>query len=167
MPWRLMTTQDLDQVKGLADRIHLAHPEDMEVLAERQRIYPDGCYVLSERNALIGYALTHPWRYGEPPPLNSRLGVMPNPATTYYVHDVALLPEGRGKGYAVQAGELLARHARAAGFSNMSLVAVNKSQEFWERLGFRVTRVPGLDAKLLSYGTDAVMMVRDLDPSGG
>lgn len=162
MPWRLMTPQDLDGVKVLADEIHVNHPEDMHVFAERQRLYPHGCLVLVEGGRLIGYALTHPWRFGEPPPLNSELGEIPGTATTYYIHDVALLPEGRGKGYAGEAVEQLADHARDSGFGNMSLVAVNGSQAFWERLGFRTEAIPGLEAKLFSYGQDAVLMTRDL-----
>lgn len=157
-----MTPHDLDEVKVLADRIHLDHPEDREVLVERQALYPHGCHVLVEGDALIGYALTHPWRFGEPPPLNSLLGRIPGDATTYYIHDVALLSQARGKGYAAQAGALLATHARAIGFANISLVAVNRSQAFWEKLGFEVRTVPGLQTKLSSYGADAVMMVREL-----
>ncbi|WP_239350480.1 GNAT family N-acetyltransferase [Microvirga sp. ACRRW] len=157
-----MTAQDLAQVQILADTIHLDHPEDARVFEERQRLYPQGCLVLEEGGRIVGYALTHPWHFGSPPALNSLLGEIPSKATTYYVHDVALLPETRGKGYAVQAGERLARHAHDAGFGNMSLVAVNNSQAFWERLDFRAADVPGLEAKLLTYGPDAVLMMRNL-----
>jgi len=162
MPWRLMARDDIDRVKELADRIHLDHPEDRHVFEERQHLYPGGCYVLVEDERIAGYALTHPWRFGEPPRLNSRLGAIPQDATTYYIHDVALLPTGRGKGYAGEAARLLTEHARKEGFTNISLVAVNNSQAFWERQGFRVTAAPGLKAKLLSYGPDAALMVRDL-----
>jgi ribosomal protein S18 acetylase RimI-like enzyme len=163
MPWRPMTAQDLAQAQILADTIHVDHPEDAEVFAERLRLYPQGCLALEEDGRLIvGYALTHPWHFGRPPALNSLLGEIPHDATTYYVHDVALLPEARGKGYAAQIAQKLARHAKAAGFGNLSLVAVNNSQSFWERLGFRTRRDPGLEGKLLSYGRDAVLMVREL-----
>lgn len=162
MPWRPMTAQDLDRVQELADRIHLDHPEDPEVFAERLALYPQGCHVLEEDGRIVGYAIAHPWRFGEPPPLNSQLRAIPTDADTYYLHDVALLPRGRGKGLAAQGAELIAEHARAAGFANMSLVAVNNSQTFWKRLGFRVASVPGLDTKLLSYGSDAALMKRDL-----
>ena len=54
----------------------------------------------------------------------------------------------------------LIAHARAAGFDNLSLVAVNGSQAFWEKVGFRAAAVPGLEAKLSSYGPDAVLMVQ-------
>jgi GNAT superfamily N-acetyltransferase len=157
-----MVPEDLAQVQILADAIHVSHPEDPEVLAERQRLYPQGCFMLVENGRAIGYALTHPWSFAEPPPLNRLLGAIPSPATTYYVHDVALLPEVRGKGYAAQITSLLVNLAHDAGFDNLSLVAVNKSQIFWEKAGFRVIPVPGLDAKLASYGPDAALMVRDV-----
>ena len=162
MSWRLMTSEDMPRVQVLADSIHVCHPEDLEVLAERQRLYPQGCLMLTEDQQAIGYALTHPWHYGEPPPLNGLLGKLPAAPTTYYIHDVALLPVARGKGYAVQAADRLIAHARAAGFGNLSLVAVNRSQAFWERVGFCVLSITGLDAKLASYGPDAALMVRDL-----
>ncbi|MCD6070436.1 MAG: family acetyltransferase [Microvirga sp.] len=162
MSWRPMVPEDLAQVQILADAIHVSHPEDPEVLAERQRLYPQGCFMLVENGRAIGYALTHPWSFAEPPPLNRLLGAVPFPATTYYVHDVALLPEARGKGYAAQITSLLVNHAHDAGFDNLSLVAVNKSQIFWEKAGFRVIPVPGLEAKLASYGPDAALMVRDV-----
>lgn len=162
MPWRPMTPEDLAQVRALADTIHVSHPEDFEILAERQRLYPQGCLMLVEDEQAIGYALTHPWRLGEPPPLNALLGELPAAPTTYYIHDVALLPVARGKGYAVQAADRLIAHARAAGFGNLSLAAVNRSQAFWEKVGFRVLAVAGLEAKLASYGPDAVLMVHDL-----
>jgi len=157
-----MTPQDLTQVQALADAIHVSHPEDPEVLAERQRLYPQGCFVLIEDGRTIGYALTHPWRFAEPPPLNRLLDAIPSPATTYYVHDVALLPDARGKGYAGQITERLVAQARETGLDNLSLVAVNKSQVFWEKAGFRVIAVPDLTPKLASYGPDAALMVRDV-----
>jgi len=157
-----MTPQDLVEVQVLADAIHVIHPEDFQVLAERQRLYPQGCHMLVEAGQAIGYALTHPWRYAEPPPLNGLLGEIPSSATTYYVHDVALLPQARGRGHAEGMTDWLVSHARNAGFHTLSLVAVNKSQAFWEKVGFRVITVPGLAAKLASYGPDAVLMVRDL-----
>lgn len=167
MPWRPMTSQDLDDVLKVADEVHVDHPEDREVLEERLHLHPGGCHVLDEDGRVVGYAITHPWRFAEPPPLNARLRAIPDDATTYYIHDVALLPAGRGRGHAARIGNLLADHAKAQGFVTLSLVAVNGSQTFWERLGFRAEAVPGLAAKLLSYGSDAVLMVRDLREARG
>jgi GNAT superfamily N-acetyltransferase len=156
-----MTSQDLAQVQALADVIHVGHPEDPEVLAERQCLYPQGCLMLVEDGRAIGYTLTHPW-HAEPPPLNRLLHEIPASATTYYIHDVALLPEARGRGQAAHAVDRLRAHACEAGFDRLSLVAVNQSQSFWEKAGFRVIAVPGLETKLASYGPDAVLMMRDL-----
>jgi len=167
MPWRPMTSRDLDAVQTVADRVHRDHPEEREVFVERLRLYGQGCHVLAEDGEVLGYALTHPWRFAEPPPLNSRLGDIPRDAATYYVHDLALLPEGRGRGHAGVIARMLADHARAQGFGTLSLVAVNGSQTFWKRLGFREEAVPGLETKLLSYGSDAAFMVRDLTEAGG
>ncbi|WP_230531879.1 GNAT family N-acetyltransferase [Microvirga roseola] len=161
-----MTEQDLEAAKILADKIHVNFPEDMDVFVERLRLYPQGCLVLAEEGRLVGYALTHPWRFGEPPPLNSRLGAIPRNATTYYLHDVALLPETRGRGHAARGVERLVDKARSEGFGNLSLVAVNRSQAFWERMGFRAVSHAGLETKLASYGVDAVLMVQDLGRTG-
>lgn len=160
--WRPMTARDLDAVKMLADSIHVLHPEDMEVFTERLRLYPAGCQVLGNEDGLIGYALSHPWRLETPPPLNSALGRIPDEPETFYIHDVALLPDARGKGHAGDLVELLARHARGAGFGSLSLVAVNRSSAFWERFGFAPAMTNALRAKLASYGDDALMMRRDL-----
>jgi hypothetical protein len=66
----------------------------------------------------------------------------------------------------VEAADRLIAHARKMGFGNASLVAVNRSQAFWEKVGFRVLALSGLEAKLASYGSDAVLMVRDLANPG-
>lgn len=162
MPWRRMETGDLPRVKVLADLIHSNHPEELAVFAERLRLYPDGCHVLVETGDLVGYSLAHPWRFGAPPPLNSRLGEIPRNASTYYIHDVALLPETRGKGFAAQIVSRMVEDAQASGFASVSLVAVNGSHPFWEALGFRTRAVPGFETKLLSYGPHGTLMVRDL-----
>ncbi|MCB8820082.1 GNAT family N-acetyltransferase [Microvirga rosea] len=164
--WRAMATEDLPAVKTLADHIHVDHPEDMAVFEERLALYPDGCRVLEEHGRLIGYALTHPWRFGAPPALNSRLQTIPVDATTYYLHDVALLPDARGKGHAAGIVNQIAEHARTSGFDNLSLVAVNGSRVFWERLGFREAMTQALRRKLSSYGSDSLLMRRELSPSG-
>lgn len=160
--WRPMEAGDRDAVVALADAIHVDHPEEPAVLAERWHLYPAGCFVLAEGAALDGYALSHPWRLDEPPALNSLLGRLPDPATTFYVHDVAIAPSRRGQGHARAILDRLVEHATCAGFDALSLVAVNGTWTMWERLGFRTVDMPGLEGKLSSYGADARPMVRRL-----
>ncbi|WP_112663119.1 GNAT family N-acetyltransferase [Microvirga flavescens] len=163
MQWRLMEEKDLPGVIRAADAIHAAYPEDDAVFIERLRLYPGGCHVLATDGDIAGYMLSHPWRFGEPPALNSPLSELPRSATTYYIHDIALLPEGQGRGHAVEAVERAIAQARHEGIGNVSLVAVNNSGAFWARRGFEEFSSPALAAKLESYGADAKFMTRRLD----
>lgn len=160
--WRPMTAADLPSVCTIADRIHLAYPEDDAVFAERFHLYPDGCATFVRDGNPAAYAVTHPWYYAEPPALNVRLGALPAQPTTYYIHDIALLPETRGTGAGSAIVEAVIAHAASTAVPNMSLVAVNKSVPFWSRFGFEVTEEPKLAAKLLTYNADARFMVRHL-----
>jgi N-acetylglutamate synthase-like GNAT family acetyltransferase len=118
--------------------------------------------VLEDGAGLQGYAVSHPWRFGAPPQLNSRLGQLPDGADTFYVHDIALLPTVRGMGFGAAIVERLARLAMAAGLRTMSLIAVSGSADFWQRQGFEIVEQPLIRARLLSYGAAAQFMVRRL-----
>jgi len=156
-----MTGYDLAAVEQIAAKVHPGLYEAPEVLAERQRLYRNGCYLLEIGERPTGYVLSHPWR-DEPPALNSLLGDIPADATTYYLHGLALLPVARRIGAASQIVGALTKHAQARGFATISLVAVNGSQGFWERHGFAVSERSGLAGKLRCYGPDAALMVKPL-----
>lgn len=161
--WRAMTGYDMPDVERIADEVHPAFFEAPEVLAERQRLYHNGCYLLEVSDRPAGYVISHPWRYGTLPALNSLLGDIPSGPDTYYLHDLALLPVARRVGAASKIVTALVKHAEAGGYPTMTLVAVNGSVPFWERHGFVVADVPDLYGKLLSYEEDARYMVRRLD----
>jgi ribosomal protein S18 acetylase RimI-like enzyme len=157
-----MSEADIASVAGIADRVHLDYPEDAAVFAERQRLYPEGCRVLVLGGEVSAYIISHPWCYLEPPSLNTMLGKLPDAPTTYYIHDIALLPAARGSGAAsVVIAEVLG-HAASTGAANASLVAVGGTEGFWGRYGFRLLADPLLDKKLRSYDETARYMVRDL-----
>ncbi|WP_246741440.1 GNAT family N-acetyltransferase [Bradyrhizobium aeschynomenes] len=158
LTWRAMTPGDLAAVDAIALRLHPSYPEDREVFAERLRLHPGGCGVLAAQgDEIAGYVISHPWHLGEPPALNVVLGQLPSPATTYYIHDLALLPEARGTGAAGRIVAQLRLHARELGLPSLSLVAVNRSVPFWEKQGFAIA--PG-DGDVSSYGGDARLMIR-------
>ncbi|MGP9812142.1 GNAT family N-acetyltransferase [Rhodopseudomonas sp. NSM] len=162
--WRPMTAADLAAVNAVAAQVHVAFPEDAAVFAERLALYPAGCFVLGgDGDGISGYVVSHPWRIAEPPALDTLLGSLPSPASTYYIHDVALLPHGRGHGAGAAVIALLLRQAVAAGLDSISLVAVNGSRRFWHRLNFHEMENPALAAKLASYGPDACYMVRAVE----
>jgi ribosomal protein S18 acetylase RimI-like enzyme len=159
--WRPMTAADLPAVKAIAAEVHTAYPEDAAVFAERLKLHSAGCYVFGDGNRIGGYLISHPWHLNEPPALNAPLGVIPSPASTYYIHDIALLPDARGCGATSAVLLMLMRHAATIA-DTISLVAVSGTSPFWHRQGFAVLDDPKLDAKLQSYDADACYMIRRL-----
>ena len=160
--WRALTGYDLPAVDKIAETVHPDFFETSDVLAERQRLYRNGCYLLELGERPAGYVLSHPWRYGSLPALNAPLGAIPEGADTYYIHDLALLPVARRVGAATRIVRALTKHADAEGYQTMTLVAVNGSIPFWEKHGFVVADVPELYGKLLSYDETARYMVKHL-----
>jgi len=155
--WRAANEGDLPEIKALSERIHPGLPEDIDVFAERLRLYPSGVLVCGE-DQLVGYAITHPWIRNHAPPLNALIGTIPKGADTYYFHDVALDRSMRGRQLGSRAIVLLKEHTRRADFRTISLIAVNGSLGFWERHGFRLKSFDGLAQKLATYGAGARYM---------
>ena len=163
MSWRALAAYDMPAVEKIAAAVHPGFHEATEVLAERQLLYHNGCYLLEIAERPVGYVLSHPWRSGSLPALNQLLGSLPANPDTYYLHDLALMPVARRIGAASQIVRALVKHAKASDFETMTLVAVNRSQGFWEKHGFEVSEAPGLAQKLKSYEADAKLMVKPLD----
>ena len=130
-----MAQPDLVSVELVGDAVHPDYPEDAAVVAERLKLYPAGCLVLDGKQGIKGYAVAHPWLFG--PPLNTQLGRLPIPVDTFYIHDLALLPEARGRGLGMKAVDLLAHQGKLAACTNLSLVAVGNSPHFWRKNGFQ------------------------------
>jgi len=160
--WRPMQPADLAAVNVLAAVIHPDYPEDEGVFAERLRLYPQGCRVLERDGRVAAYAVSHPWLDRAPPALNALLGELPARPSTYYLHDIALLPELRGSGASVQVVVSLIGQARSEQLPSLSLIAVNGSAGFWQRQGFEAVVSNALAEKLRSYGEDARFMMRTL-----
>jgi GNAT superfamily N-acetyltransferase len=156
--WRPMRADDIRLVSGLAAKIHPGFFEEDIVFAERQSLAPEGCWICEGNEGALGYVLSHPWTLAAPPALNTRLGAIPEAADSFYIHDLALVPQARGIGASKQILEVLIGIAKP--YPTMSLVAVNGSIPFWSRFGFEVAHRPDLAAKLISYDREACLMVR-------
>ena len=158
-----MAPADLPAVMRIAAVVHPDYPEDEAVFVERLKLAPAGCHVLAGADGvLLGYLVSHPWPDATLPALNSRLGAIPPGTRNWYIHDLALLPEGRGGGAAGRVVAQIAEHALRAGHASLALVAVNNSTGFWQRQGFRVVDDPALARKLASYDDAARYMRRAL-----
>ena len=158
-----MTTDDLNGVVEVARLSFPDHFEGYDCFEERQRLAPEGCFVLSsEAGEIRGYLVAYPYRRYGAPPLNSLIGKIAEDANTLYLHDLALHPQTRGGGYTRAVVERLAEQAKAAGWPQISLVAVNNAGDFWARMGFVSQSPEGMAEKLATYGEDALYMERPL-----
>lgn len=155
-----MAARDLPAVVGIAEEVHPDYPEEEHVFAERLALFPDGCRLLVERGEALGYLISHPWSQSSPPALDTRLGTIPDPASTYYIHDLALMPSARGRGLAADAIAAAAACARKMGCPSLSLVAVGNSLGFWEAQGFVTVSNRRVEQALASYGGGACYMER-------
>lgn len=156
--WRAMTAADLPAVAAISDTVHGRYAEPVEVYAERLALYPRGCFTLESDGAPTGFLVTHPWRGDAPPKLGAILGAIPNDADTYYLHDIALLPETRGTGAGRAGLDLTIAAARAAGLGEIMLMAVGGADRFWAAHGFAV--LEAAPAALTGYGLEALLMRR-------
>lgn len=158
--WRVMTAADLPAVSAISDTVHGRYSEAIEVYAERLALYPTGCFIFEDDGAVVGFLVTHPWHRDTPPKLGAMLGVVPVDADTFYLHDIALLPATRGTGAGRAAVELTIQAARAAGFGEITLMAVGGADSFWAAQGFTIAdAAPDI---LSSYGPEARLMRRTL-----
>lgn len=156
MRWRAMTAGDLDGVVAVAAIAFPDHPEGRPCFAERLALAPESCFVLANGEGVAGYLIAYPWPQGAIPPLDTLLGGLPERRDSWYLHDLALLPEVRGGGNARAGLALLFAQVHAP----IALVSVNESAGFWQGQGFVPQDSPELRAKLASYGPDARYMIR-------
>ncbi|KAK4194321.1 putative gcn5-related n-acetyltransferase [Triangularia verruculosa] len=143
----------------VADEVHPDLPESGHVFTERVQLFPKGCLTLANEDKVYGYAIFHPIRHAQPPPLDSLLSRIPKDADQYYIHDVAILPEFCGHGHAAKGIDILLQVASR--YPTTSLVSVYNTEPFWRRYGFKAETIDaGLWKKIRKYGDDAVYMSR-------
>jgi ribosomal protein S18 acetylase RimI-like enzyme len=170
--WRLSTPDDIGGLMRVANAVHPELPERDCVFMERVKLFPEGSLVLvgegegegegedEDEDEVCGYAVSHPIRHGHPPDLDSLLGEIAPEANQFYIHDVCVLPELRGRGHAVEGiNKLLAISER---YPTTCLVSVYGTSSFWARFGFRRLESisQALSEKLRAYGDDTIYLER-------
>ena len=156
--WRNMEEADLDAANKLSDTIHINYPEDAEIFKERYLLYPNGCFVLEERQELVGYAISHPWKNLSAPKLNTLLGFIPEDSDTYYIHDIGIVACKQRKGAGKEILTILKQYAQIQGYALISLVSVNNSYGFCKSNGFETVYISEMQKELLSYDENAAYM---------
>lgn len=156
--WRAMRDSDLDRVTAISDVVHGDYRESRAVYAERLALYPAGCIVFERDGVVVGFLVSHPWHRDASPKLNAMLGAIPDDAASYYLHDIALLPETRGSGAGAEATAFVLRHARDAAFGDVTLIAVNGADSYWSGQGFAKVLSTAAGGPLPSYGDGTYFM---------
>lgn len=164
--WVPLHPDDLSEVDRIADLIHPGLPERPEVFAEKRSLFPRGCFKYVSGNKIYGYGISHPWRLHSIPKLDDFLISIPTDANCLYIHDVAVLTEGRGHRAAERYVELMRAEAKALSLSNLTCVSVYGTNVLWGRFGFEVTRSDEIDLKLEGYGPTAKYMIAPTDLDG-
>ncbi len=155
-----MAATDLDRVAEIAAIGFPNHFEGRDCFENRLALDPRGCLVLEGGTALEGYLVAYPWRSDSAPALNTLIEAIPADATVLYLHDLALTPVVRGRGWTKPGVQAVIDLAVADGWPTIALVAVNDAVPFWRGHGFEVRETPEMAAKLASYGPDARYMTR-------
>lgn len=138
--------------------------EDGALISRRLAAAPETGWVAEHAGVVRAYLAAYPSMAGQLTPLHGEFELAPN-ADALYLHDLAVHPDAAGRGL----GPRLVRHAWAhatqAGWRHSTLVSVQASVGFWQRLGYGATPPvgPAQADRLASYPSDAVYMVRRLD----
>lgn len=156
MRWRAMTAGDLPAVAEISATVHGRYAESEAVYAERLALWSKGCFVWRQGEAIAGLLVAHPWHRATSPELGALLGSIPPDADSFYLHDIALLPETRGRGAGSAATAMVIECAREAGFRDVTLIAVNGAETYWAAQGFTIVEAGG-------YGPGTYRMRRAID----
>ena len=157
--WRELSVDNIQNLVLVADKIHPDLHESDEVFTERVKLFPEGCLALmkGDGDGLCGYVISHPIRRRQPPALNSLLREIALDVDQYYIHDLAILPQFRGRGLAQECIKHL--FAVASRFPTTCLVSVYGTAPFWGHFGFFPVEIDEtLKKKLLDYGDDAAYL---------
>jgi GNAT superfamily N-acetyltransferase len=138
MEIRPLTREDLPEVLVVQEDCYpRSLLEDEETFSCKLLLFPDGCLGAFEGGRLVAYVFSHPWSSGEFVPLHEPLGTLPEGADCVYIHDIAVLRSWRNRGIADMLITRLFDLAHAHHQGRVALVAVNRSERYWEGYNLR------------------------------
>lgn len=156
----LMSEADLAGVLRVQAASYPAHlHESMEVLRLKLVLFPQSCWVVARDGDVLAYLFAHQWVGDLPPAFDAPLAIREG-CPYFYLHDMAVHPDGRGQGLSLALWLCAKRTASALACAEIRLVAVEGAQRFWQGLGFAEfgNELPGLAEKLQEYGGRAQLM---------
>ena len=161
---RLMHTDALPEIMDIQLVVYNdALQETAEIIAQRLAQVPDLALVAEDAQGICGYLFSYRSQRGAITPLDGEF-VEPEHSDCLYLHDLAVAPRALKRGI----GPSLVKHklgiARKPGLQHCSLVSVQDSASFWQRMGFKTQHTSSANqvSALASYGVPAVYMHRTL-----
>ena len=91
----------------------------------------EGCFV-ADLDGIVGYAISFPYVIGKSFPIDSYFVPVDDP-NCWYIHDLCVAEDFRNKGIARILAENIIEHS----WNVVSLTAVQNSESFWNKMGFR------------------------------
>ena len=161
MNWRPAIPGDIPDINRIEARVHTFAPERPEVWLERMTLFGEGVLMLADGAQSFGYGACYPWLVREVPALDTLLGQLPAAPDCLFIHDVALVPEVRGRGFGAAFVAHAAHLAQARGLSHLALVSVYGTTDVWGRCGFALADARS-EQKMAIYGDTARYMVAAL-----
>lgn len=164
MDIRPMRPTDLDAVLRVQRSCYPArYLEPPESFGNKLRHAPDSCWVIEAGGQVGAYLVCLPADERNLPVLHDTDWCAPEQPTLLYLHDLAVSPGFRGQGAAQALIDRARARATQAGLRRLALVAVQGSEPYWARQGFRPGQPlqDGLIRSLRSFGDGARFMVCD------
>ena len=136
-------------------------PESMASLHAKLSAFPSTCFVASLHGKTVAYLFALLWDCSNPPILNAETCDPKGPPNGLYLHDLAVGPTARHTGAGRALVEVFLEVFEASGLKQASLIAVQNSEGYWRRYGFRAqSPCARLLEKLATYGPDVKYMMR-------
>lgn len=135
---RQMQHNDLAAVVRLQDACyHDDLYESADVVQQRLLRHPQSCWVAVYKDKLWGYLFSYPSKVGNVNALGAEFPQYAH-ADCLYLHDVAVSRDARGQGVASALVSHAKQYALEVGLTQLALVAVQNSVQFWQTQGFVV-----------------------------
>lgn len=158
---RPMRADDVPAMLQVQAQCYPAHMnESGDVFLARWQACPDTAWVLPDaHDQALAYLVAYRSQVGAVSPLGAAF-VHAGPANALYLHDLAIGLGARGQGAAQALVAHACSQAQREGLGALSLVSVNESLAFWQRMGFFVEPVSATaQAHLDSYQNQAIYML--------
>jgi len=147
----------------MGNKVHLSYQEDLGIIHRKYELFSEGFYVLKDvAGDLYGYAIFHPWIYGEPPRLNQYFDRIQDSCDSLHLHDIVVADELRGRGHTSDFIRIFLEAAKNKGMPKATLVAVSGTESLWRHFGFHDLGLPSSKDALLSYSETSSYMARDI-----